>query len=260
MLKKEYQAAGGVGLPEAGLPGGCRGATSAGGAGSSIGDEVKSVAREAEKDRGEDETNRGKVESRNGLAKCCFTIRNTVNEENLKTTPSRSLVARPEGRLPGSGKSEEKLRDEVVEEEKDEYESQQKETEGGARPVKRKGYKAAGGAGVPQGGLSGGCAGAADAGGFGSSAVKEANSEAREAEKVKNEDETSKGKIESRNGSVRYCLTMRNTMNEKKLRGKFEAVVVAILLQTGLAFYQRPKVQVRGGWARLAGACATGFW
>ncbi|CAE8641571.1 unnamed protein product [Polarella glacialis] len=238
MLKKEYQAAGGVGLPEAGLPGGCRGATSAGGAGSSIGDEVKSVAREAEKDRGEDETNRGKVESRNGLAKCCFTIRNAVNEENLKTTPSRSLVAWPEGRLPGSAKSEEKLRDEAVEEEKDEYESQQKEIEGGAHPVKRKGYKAAGGAGVPQGGLSGGCAGAADAGGFGSSTVKEANSEAREAEKVKNEDETSKGKIESRNGSVRYCLTMRNT----------------------LAFYRRPKVQVRGGWAGLAGACATGFW
>ncbi|CAE8583980.1 unnamed protein product [Polarella glacialis] len=252
MLRTRYQDAGGVGLPQGGLPGGCGGATSAGGAGSSIGDEVKSEAREAEKVRGEDENKKGKVESRNGLENYCFSVRNTVNEEKLKD----------------KFEAVDKEKDEVENKQKEiegdeEFENKQKEIEGVLLPMVRKRYQAAGGAGVPQGGLSGGCAGAADAGGLGSSTVKEANSEAREAERVKNEDETSKGKIESRNGSVRCCLAMRNTMNEEKLRGKFEAIVVAILLQTGLAFYQRPNVQVRGGWAGLADAvvcpCATGL-
>ncbi|CAE8718971.1 unnamed protein product, partial [Polarella glacialis] len=339
MVRKRYQAAGGAGIPQGGLYGGGRGATSEGGAGISAVEEANSLAREVEEFRTEDETNEGKVERRNGLEKCCFAVSDTMNEEKLrdefeavdrvkdefenkrkesegdghhilrKGHQAAGAVCLRQGGLTGCGggatrdggdedsiveeangmareaeevrgEGEEDRRkvesrnglekchftmrntvnaekfEEVFEagdEEKDEYESRQKETEG-----------AAGGAGVPQGGLSGGCAGAADAGGFGSSTVKEANSEAREAEKVKNEDETSKGKIESRNGSVRCCLTMRNTMNEEKLRGKFEAIVVAMQLETGLAFCQRLNVQVRGGRAELADAvvcpCAAGLW
>ncbi|CAE8646292.1 unnamed protein product [Polarella glacialis] len=200
MLRTGYQVAGGVGLPEGGLPGGGGGATSAGGAGRSIGEEVNSVAREAEKVRGEDETNKGKVESRNGLEKCCFSMSNTMNEEKLKD------------------------QFETVDKEKDEFENKQKEIEGVVYPMLKTGYQAAGGVGLTEGGLPGGGGGATSAGGAGSSTVEEANSVVREAEKVRGEDETNRRKVESRNGLAKCCFTMRNTMTEEKLRDKFEAV------------------------------------
>ncbi|CAE8616275.1 unnamed protein product [Polarella glacialis] len=52
MLRTGYQAAGGVGFPEDGLPGGGGGATSAGDARSFTVEEANSAAREAEKFRG----------------------------------------------------------------------------------------------------------------------------------------------------------------------------------------------------------------
>merc|ERR1712060_491937 len=45
----------------------------------------------------------------------------------------------------------------------------------------------------------------------------------QEAEKFKAEDETNKSKIEAKNGLENYCFTMRNTLNEEKLKDKFEA-------------------------------------
>merc|ERR1739847_253176 len=36
------------------------------------------------------------------------------------------------------------------------------------------------------------------------------------------EDEENKGKIESKNGLENYCFTMRNTLQEEKLKEKFE--------------------------------------
>merc|ERR1712187_126711 len=44
----------------------------------------------------------------------------------------------------------------------------------------------------------------------------------QEAEKVRAEDETNKAKIEAKNGLENYCFTMRNTLNEEKLKDKFE--------------------------------------
>ncbi|CAE8630910.1 unnamed protein product [Polarella glacialis] len=90
--------------------------------------------------------------------------------------------------------------------------------EGVVYPLLAKGYQAAGRGCWPQGGLSGGGVGATSAGGAGSATGKEANSVAREAEKVRGEDETNKGMIESRNGSDKCFFTVRNTMNEEKLR------------------------------------------
>ncbi|CAE8649676.1 unnamed protein product [Polarella glacialis] len=288
--KKVEFADGGVGLPEGGLSGGGGGATNAGGAGSSAVEEANSVAREAEKVRGEDETNKEKNESRNGLEKCCFTIRNTMNEEKLKDKfevvdkekdefeikqkeigdvvypilsngyQAAGEVGLPEGGLSGGGggatnaggagssaveeansvareAEKEKLKDkfEVFDKEKDEFEIKQKEIEGVVYPMLRKGYQADGGVGLLQGGLSGGGEGATSAGGAGSPTVEEANSVARETEKVRGEDETNKGKIESRNGLEKCCFTVRNTMNEEKLRDQFEAVDETALQETGLA-------------------------
>merc|ERR1711937_333410 len=43
-----------------------------------------------------------------------------------------------------------------------------------------------------------------------------------EAEKFKAEDEANKSKIEAKNGLENYCFTMRNTLQEEKLKDKFE--------------------------------------
>merc|ERR1712071_228833 len=45
----------------------------------------------------------------------------------------------------------------------------------------------------------------------------------QEAEKFRAEDETNRSKIEAKNGLENYCFTMRNTLQEEKLKEKFEA-------------------------------------
>lgn len=44
-----------------------------------------------------------------------------------------------------------------------------------------------------------------------------------EAERFRAEDEANRQKIEARNGLENYCFTMRNTLDDEKLREKFEA-------------------------------------
>merc|ERR1712071_334175 len=44
-----------------------------------------------------------------------------------------------------------------------------------------------------------------------------------EAETYRAEDEANKEKVEAKNGLENYCFTMRNTLNEEKLKDKFEA-------------------------------------
>merc|ERR1711992_131990 len=44
----------------------------------------------------------------------------------------------------------------------------------------------------------------------------------QEAEKYATEDEQNRQKIEAKNGLENYCFTMRNTLNEEKLKDKFE--------------------------------------
>lgn len=44
-----------------------------------------------------------------------------------------------------------------------------------------------------------------------------------EAEKFKAEDEHHRQKIEARNGLENFCFTMKNTLNDEKLKDKFEA-------------------------------------
>merc|ERR1712154_602262 len=45
----------------------------------------------------------------------------------------------------------------------------------------------------------------------------------QEAEKYRAEDESNRAKIEAKNGLENYCFTMRNTLQEEKLKEKFEA-------------------------------------
>merc|ERR1719453_689682 len=45
----------------------------------------------------------------------------------------------------------------------------------------------------------------------------------QEAEKYANEDSKLKEKVEAKNGLENYCFTMRNTLQEEKLKEKFEA-------------------------------------
>jgi len=42
-----------------------------------------------------------------------------------------------------------------------------------------------------------------------------------EAEKFKDEDEKIKKRIEAKNGLENYCFTMKNTLNDEKLKEKF---------------------------------------
>merc|ERR1712110_793293 len=44
----------------------------------------------------------------------------------------------------------------------------------------------------------------------------------QEAEKYRAEDEANKEKVEAKNGLENYCFTMRNTLQEEKLKEKFE--------------------------------------
>merc|ERR1712037_881719 len=44
----------------------------------------------------------------------------------------------------------------------------------------------------------------------------------QEAEKFRGEDEANRAKVEAKNGLENYCFTMRNTLNEEKLKEKFE--------------------------------------
>merc|ERR1712083_379506 len=43
-----------------------------------------------------------------------------------------------------------------------------------------------------------------------------------EAEKYRAEDEANKSKVEAKNGLENYCFTMRNTLQEEKLKDKFD--------------------------------------
>jgi hypothetical protein len=87
----------------------------------------------------------------------------------------------------------------------------------------KEGYKADGG-GLSEGGLLGGIGGGATRhGGADSSEVEEAISVAWEDERSRGEVVTNKGRVETRNG-LEICVTMRNTVNEEKLKERFEAV------------------------------------
>merc|ERR1711968_396175 len=132
--------------------------------------EIDRMVQEAEKFREEDEQNKCKIEAKNGLENYCFTMRNTLQEEKLKD------------KFEGDDKDKiEKAIQEALDwldknqlAEKDEFEAKQKELEGIVNPIMMKVYQAAGGGGMPDGGMPDFGAGAPPgAGGAGGPTVEE---------------------------------------------------------------------------------------
>jgi len=125
--------------------------------------EIDRMVSEAEQYKAEDEANKGKVEAKNGLENYCFTMRNTLQEEKLKD--------KFEG---GDKEAIEKAVQDALDwldknqlAEKDEFEAKQKELEGVVNPIMMKVYQAAGGGGMPDGGMPDFGAGAPPGGGGG---------------------------------------------------------------------------------------------
>ncbi|CAE8632098.1 unnamed protein product, partial [Polarella glacialis] len=138
--------------------------------------EIDRMVQEAEKFRGEDEANKGKVEAKNGLENYCFTMRNTMNEEKLKEKFEAGDKEKIETALQETLDWLEK--NQLAE--KDEFENKQKELEGVVNPIMMKVYQAAGGGGMPEGGMPGGMGGAPGAGGAGGPTVEEVESLSRD--------------------------------------------------------------------------------
>merc|ERR1712014_396071 len=114
-----------------------------------MGAEIDRMVQEAEKFRAEDEQNRSKVEAKNGLENYCFTMRNTLNEEKLKD----KFEAGDKEAIEKAVQDALDWLDKNQLAEKDEFEARQKELEGVVNPIMMKVYQAAGGGGMPDGGM-----------------------------------------------------------------------------------------------------------
>jgi len=107
-------------------------------------DEIERMVKEAEKFKGEDEKNRGKIEAKNGLENYAFSLKNTLRDEKFKDKFDPEDKKKLEAAVDDAGKYLESHKDE----EKDAYESKQKELESVAMPIMTKLYQGANG---PQG-------------------------------------------------------------------------------------------------------------
>jgi len=123
-------------------------------------EDIERMVSEAERFKADDETNRGKVEAKNSLENYAFNVRNSVNDEKVKSKLSES------DRKAIDTAVQEALHwlDEHHEAEKEEYEEKQKELEGKVMPIMTKLYAGAGGGGMPGMGGMGGGGGGFDAG------------------------------------------------------------------------------------------------
>merc|ERR1711943_177797 len=126
------------------------------------------MVQEAEKYKAEDDANRSKVEGKNGLENYCFTMRNTLEEEKLK----EKFEAGDKEKIEKAVQEALDWLDKNQLAEKEEFEAKQKELEGIVNPIMMKVYQAAGGGGMPEGGMPGG-GGAPPGAGAGGPTVEE---------------------------------------------------------------------------------------
>jgi L1 cell adhesion molecule like protein len=120
--------------------------------------DIDRMVAEAEKYKAEDESNKVRIEAKNGLENYSYNLRNTLDDEKLKSQISE------EDRSAINDKVTETINwlDANQSAEKEEFEAKQKELEGIANPILQKMYAAAGGAGgMPGGGVPGGAPGGA---------------------------------------------------------------------------------------------------
>jgi L1 cell adhesion molecule like protein len=112
-------------------------------------DEIERMVEEAEKYKAEDDANRNRIEAKNGLENYCFSIKTSIDSDEVKD------------KIPADSKKT--LEDKITEilawldanqsAEKEEYEEKQKELEGVALPILQ---AMGGGAGGMPGGMPGG--------------------------------------------------------------------------------------------------------
>merc|ERR1712022_104390 len=123
--------------------------------------EIDRMVQEAEKYKAEDEQNKQKIEAKNGLENYCFQMRNTLSDEKLKD----KFEGDDKDKIEAAVQEALDWLDKNQLAEKDEFEAKQKELEGVVNPIMMKVYQAAGGGGMPEGGMPGGMDGNAGAGG-----------------------------------------------------------------------------------------------
>jgi len=112
------------------------------------------MVNEAEKYKADDDAQRAKVESKNGLENYCFTMKNSMNDSNIKDKIEASDAEAVNKAI------EEALQwlDNNQMAEKDEFDAKMKELQEICDPVMVKVHQGAGGAegGMPGGGMPGG--------------------------------------------------------------------------------------------------------
>merc|ERR1712174_152093 len=113
--------------------------------------EIDRMVQEAEKYASEDSKLKEKVEAKNGLENYCFTMRNTLQEEKLKD----KFESGDKEKIEKAVQDALDWLDKNQLAEKDEFEAKQKEVEGIVNPIMMKVYQAAGGGGMPEGGMPG---------------------------------------------------------------------------------------------------------
>merc|ERR1712157_427887 len=127
-------------------------------------EDIEKMVSDAEKYKAEDEAMKEKIEAKNGLENFCFQIKNTLNEEKLKTHFT------DEDKTTIEGLSNEGLQwlEGNADADADALKGKQKELEEKFNPIMMRVYQAAGGpaggAGMP-GGMPGGAPGGAPTGG-----------------------------------------------------------------------------------------------
>jgi len=118
-------------------------------------EEINRLVSEAETYKAEDEANKAKIEAKNALENYCYSLKNSLDEPNLKdkfeAADKEALDKAIAGGLEWIDKNQLA--------EKDEFEAKQKEIEAIANPIMMKVYQAggaaAGGMGMPEGGMPG---------------------------------------------------------------------------------------------------------
>merc|ERR1712188_195734 len=133
-------------------------------------DDIERMVQEAEKYKAEDESNKSRVEAKNGLENYAYSMRNSMDDEKLKD----KIDAADKEAIEKAVQDDLDWLDKNQLAEKDEFEAKQKEVEGVVNPIMMKVYQAAGGGGMPDGGMPDFSGGAPPgAGGAGGPTVEE---------------------------------------------------------------------------------------
>lgn len=127
-------------------------------------DEIEQMVKDAERHAAEDGQHKKKVEAKNGLESYAFSLKNTLNDKNVKDKLSAEDVAQLEAAVKDTIQWLETNGDAAI----DDFEEKKKELEGVANPIMTKMYSqggAPGAGGFPGGGFPGaGGPGGADGG------------------------------------------------------------------------------------------------